>query len=58
MNPQPLAAKGVSRSGRIKNARLFLLPGCRRLAYEDRVRAARGFLSNAEIRAKMWGDVE
>ncbi len=58
MKPHLVTAKGVNGSGRIKHARLALLPRPVRLSYEDRVRADRGFLGNAEVWAKIWRDAE
>lgn len=57
MKPRPLSVKGVSTSARLKNARLVLLPRRARLSYEDVTRAKRGFLTNQEIRAKVWKEV-
>ena len=52
MHPRPLAAKGVSTSARIKNARLSLLPRRRRLDYATRLRLRRGFVSLKDLRTE------
>jgi hypothetical protein len=57
MKAHPLSARGVSTSGRVINARLWLLPRPARLDHGTRRRIRLGFLSNAEIRAKIWRDV-
>ena len=49
MKPRPLAAKGVSTSGRNRNARLALLPRRRWLDPDTRRRLRAGFTSLRDI---------
>lgn len=58
MNRPTIAAKGVSKGGRVKHTRLRAHPRPHRLDYETRQRIRRGFLTNAEIMAKVWRDME